>query len=97
MSAWTISIIADSRRTHCVLTLWNEGERRENRRRYDRFDVDSPRLTLKLLHVCGVGNLLRAAVQVAQTARRKLHSRFVARLIEAERANVERDAEREST
>src|SRR5437762_904493 len=86
--------IAEGETPRCEQLL-NEREGRKNRRADYRFDVYLSRLTLNLLPLQGVGDILRSRVHIALTARCETHSRFVARLIVAERAYVEEEKERQ--
>jgi len=85
------------------ITLWpfgwrlrNQRDGRENRSRDDGLGVNNARLTTNLLQLVRVGDGLWPLVHVAQTARRQSHSCLVPRLEEAERANVEKEDQRES-
>src|SRR5450756_1797202 len=74
--------------------LRNERERGKYHGREARLDVNRARLTLNLLHLGGVGHLPVSYTHLTLTARCESHSRLVARLEDAERANVEREKER---
>ena len=88
MSLWIISITKQPREW-----LGNQRYRRENYGCGDRLDVDSPRLPSHLLQLGRLGDGLGPLIHVAQTARRQSHSCLVARLEDAERANVEQENE----
>lgn len=74
--------------------LGNESQHRKNRSGNDRLDVNPTCLALNLLKLCCVGNRLRATVHVALTARCEPHSRFVARLEDAECSDIEHEEKR---
>jgi hypothetical protein len=74
--------------------LGNEGQHRKDRSGNDRLDVNGTCLALNLPKLCCVGNRFRADVHVALTARCEPHSRFVARLEDAECSDIEHEEER---
>jgi hypothetical protein len=76
--------------------LQQECECGKDRGRNERLDIDRPRLTQKVLRFSRVRNRLLTCVHVAQTARRKPHSRSITCLEEAETGNEEREKERKA-
>jgi hypothetical protein len=91
-----LSINLRSRLRAKILSLENQGDRRQDNGGDDGFDVDRSRLPANLLQLRRVGDGLRALVHVAQTARRESYSRLIARLKKAERSDVEKKNERQS-
>jgi hypothetical protein len=76
--------------------LVEQGDRGKDRSGYESLDVHRPRLALDLRLLLGVKDWLRAAIQIAQTARCEPHSSSVPRLKEPQRPREQRDEERES-
>jgi len=72
-------------------TLVEQGDRGKDRGRYESLDVHRPRLALDLRALLGVNDWLRAAIEIAQTARCEPHSRSVPRLKETQGPREQRD------
>ena len=78
-----------------IRRLVEQRDRGKDRGGYERLDVHRPRLTLDQLPLLGGKDWLRAAIQIAQTARCEPHSRSVPRLKETQRPRKQRDEKRE--